>query len=73
MKKNIINVVVTLIIGFVIYYFTLPSINIHSAGFYIFLIFLLLIFLLLSNISNFVFNNNMCHTKIYEWIYNIYR
>ncbi len=42
--KKIISFIVTLIIGFIIYYFTLPAINLHNFGFYTFLIFLILIY-----------------------------
>ncbi len=44
MKKNLISLGIVAIIGFIIYYFTLPAINIHSFGFWVYFIFLLIIY-----------------------------
>lgn len=44
MKRNLISVLVTLLIGFIIYYFALPAINIHSFGFWVYIILLLIIY-----------------------------
>lgn len=49
--KKIINIIITLIIGFVAYYFTLPAINLHNIGFYMFAAFLVLVFLFLESLS----------------------
>ncbi|MDD3453500.1 MAG: CvpA family protein [Bacilli bacterium] len=46
MKKNIITLITTLIIGGILYYFFLPALNIHSMGFWIFLVILITIFIL---------------------------
>jgi len=44
MKKNIINLLITLVAGFVIYYITLPALNLNNPGFYVFLSALLIIY-----------------------------
>lgn len=44
MKKNIINLIITLILGSIIYYFLLPPINIHSMLFWIFILILIFIY-----------------------------
>ncbi len=42
--KNIRAIIITLIVGFIMFYITLPAINLHSTGFYAYLIFLLVVF-----------------------------
>ena len=44
MKKSLISLIITVIIGFIIYYFTLPALNVHSLGLWLYLIALLVIF-----------------------------
>lgn len=44
LKKNLISLLITALIGFVIYYFALPALNVHSLGFWLYLIALLIIF-----------------------------
>ncbi len=44
MKKIVISLLVTAIIGFIVFYLTLPAINIHSLGFWVYLVFLLILF-----------------------------
>lgn len=44
MKKNIISLIVTIIFGGIMYYLFLPALNIHSAGFWFYVISLLGIF-----------------------------
>lgn len=44
MKEKLISAIITLFIGFIIYYFSLPAINIHSLGFWIYIIILLTIY-----------------------------
>ena len=46
MIRNLISLLVTIIIGAIIYYFTLPALNVHSLGFWIYLIVLLAIYFL---------------------------
>jgi len=46
MIRNLISLLVTIIIGAIIYYFTLPALNVHSLGFWIYLIALLAIYFL---------------------------
>lgn len=46
MKRNLISLLITAIIGAIIYYFTLPALNVHSLGFWIYLIGLLIIYFL---------------------------
>lgn len=51
MIKKIINIVITLILGVIIYYFTLPAINLNNMGFYIYIAFLVMIFAFLETIN----------------------
>jgi len=44
MKKKIISILITLVIGFIMFYATLPALNIHSLGFWFFLMFLFIIY-----------------------------
>ena len=52
MLKKLINVLITLVIGFIIYYITLPAINLNNMGFYLFIFFLVLTYAILDTISN---------------------
>jgi len=47
MKRNLISLLITSVVGFIIYYFTLPALNIHSLGFWAFLVTLLTIYLII--------------------------
>lgn len=51
MIKKIINIIITLILGAILYYFTLPAINLNNIGFYFFIGFLIIIFTLLESIE----------------------
>lgn len=44
MKKNIISLIITLVIGSIIYYIFLPAFNIHSIGFWVFLLIIIAMF-----------------------------
>ena len=44
MKRNIISLFITFIIGFISFYIFLPALNIHSLGFWIFVIYLIIIY-----------------------------
>lgn len=48
-KKKILSIVVTLIVGFIIYYLTLPAINLSSPGFYAYIFFLIVFFIVIDN------------------------
>ncbi len=50
--KIIINVLVTLVAGSILYYFTLPVFNIHSIDLYIFLVFVALIYIGISFVTS---------------------
>ena len=50
--KKIINIIITLILGAIIYYFTLPAINLNNIGFYIFVSFLIMIYAFLDLINH---------------------
>ena len=47
-KRNILNIIITLVIAFVYYYIFLPPINIHVMEFWIFLILMYLVYLVIS-------------------------
>ncbi len=51
MKKNIINLLITLFIGVIVFYFTLPAINLNNPGFYVYLSFLIILFGVLDTIT----------------------
>lgn len=50
--KTFRNILITLIIGFIVYYFTLPAININNFGFWAFLVFLIFTYNIISGIFN---------------------
>ncbi len=50
-KSIILNLIITLVIGLVYFYFKLPAINLHNEGFYSFFFILALIYCVLSAIS----------------------
>lgn len=52
MKKNLMNLLITLLLGFVWFYFFLPALNIHSLGFWGWFLGMLGVFSFLSAISN---------------------
>ncbi len=52
MIKRIINIIITIILGLIIYYFTLPAINLNNMGFYIYISFLFFIYAILDSLSN---------------------
>lgn len=54
MKKKVINLVITLVVALVLYYITVPAINLTSPGFYAFLFAILIIFGLLELGTNVV-------------------
>ena len=41
MKKTIINIIITLLIGALMFYITLPAINLNNMGLYTFIAFIL--------------------------------
>ena len=43
-KKFIIRLIITLVSAFIVFYVTLPAINLHSLGFYIYLLFIIFIY-----------------------------
>ena len=51
MKKRIINLIITLVIGALLYYLTLPAINLNNMGFYLYIFALLFIYGVLDTIS----------------------
>ena len=50
-KFNILNIIITLVVGLVMYFFFLPPINVTSMSFWTFIIILLGIYILLSSMS----------------------
>ena len=51
-KKIAINIILTLILGAVLYYFMIPALNFKSIELYLFVVFVCLIYLLLTIISS---------------------
>lgn len=49
--KRILNIIITLVLGAILYYFTLPALNLNNIGFYFFIGFLIIIFTLLESIE----------------------
>ena len=52
MKKNLISILITFVIGGIIYYITLPPFNLHSLGFWVFIISLIFIFSFIYSVLN---------------------
>ena len=50
-KSIILNLIITLVIGAVYFYFKLPAINLHNQGFYSFFFVLALVYCALSALS----------------------
>lgn len=69
MKKNIINITITLISAFILYYLFLPALNITSMGFWTYLIIIIGVFALL-NLSGNINKKGyyIGNTKIYKII-----
>lgn len=51
MIKRIINIVITLVLGALLYYITLPALNLNNISFYFFISFLVIIYAVLETIS----------------------
>ena len=51
MKKTIINIIITLLIGTLMFYITLPAINLNNMGFYTFIAFIFIVFAVLQTIN----------------------
>ena len=51
--KKIINIIITLLIAFVVYYITLPALNLNNIGFYVYLFFIAIVYSILDSISSF--------------------
>lgn len=51
--KTLTNLIITAVIGFVVFYITLPALNFHSKEFYSFAIFLCIVYLVLSLINRY--------------------
>lgn len=49
--KRFLNIIITLIVGAIIYYFTLPAINLHNMGFYTFIAAVAIIFAILETFN----------------------
>lgn len=52
MIRRILNLIITLAIGFIIYYFTLPALNLNNMSFYIFVGTLIFIYAVLDTITD---------------------
>ncbi len=52
MIKKIIVLILTLIIGFIVYYFTLPALNFNNIGFYTFISFLVIVYVFMNFIMS---------------------
>ena len=44
MKRKLINVFITLVVGLIYFYFAIPAINLTNPSFYVFVAFLLLVY-----------------------------
>lgn len=51
--KTLINLIITLVVGFISFYLTLPAINLHSRDFYGFAIFVCVVYLVASLINRY--------------------
>lgn len=50
--RKFINIIITIIIGAILYYFMLPAINLHNLQFYIYLVFIIITYTILDISSN---------------------
>ncbi len=50
-KRNIINIIITLIVAFLYFYVFLPPLNVHASAFWVFVLFIYFIYLVLSLVS----------------------
>ena len=48
--KKIINLLITIVLGGILYYLTLPAINLNNIGFYLYISALILIYTFLDSI-----------------------
>ena len=53
MVRKIINIVITLVVAFLVYYVTLPAINLNNIGFYMYVAFIALFYAVISTFSSF--------------------
>ncbi len=74
MKKIIISLLITLVVGFLSFYLFLPAINIHSLGFWIFVIYLLLIYSCIYYASSIgeVLKTNVIERNRFKFKFNIF-
>ena len=49
MKRKIISIIITLLIGALVFYIFLPSLNIHSFNFWVFIMFLILVYSIIAD------------------------
>ena len=54
MKRKLIALIITLIVGFLNFYLFLPALNIHSLGFWFFIIFLIIIYSAIANFTDLI-------------------
>ena len=52
MKKNLKNIIITVILAFIIYYLALPAINITSLGFWTYLVGIIAVYSFLNLVTN---------------------
>jgi len=64
MKKRIISLIISLILGFVYYYLALPAINIHSIGFWFFIFFIVIVYV----VSNLFLSLDFVTGKVYKLV-----
>lgn len=74
MKRNIISLIITLVIGLLSFYLFLPALNIHSAGFWIFIMYLIIIYSCIaftSTIGEMIRSNSLRvqRSKLGKWIF----
>ena len=62
MKKTILRIITTIILSLIIFYVTIPAINIHSMGFWTYLFTIFIIFLL-TGVIDFHINNRIIINK----------
>lgn len=65
MKRNIINIIITIVLAMVIYYFALPAINLTNIGFYLYLFSIFIIYAILDSLprKNIIISNRNIEIK----------
>lgn len=63
LKRNLISLFITAVIGFIIYYLALPALNVHSLGFWAYLIALLVLYFIVLLCVSIDIHGHLIHSE----------